>query len=127
MRAVTPMTTPTEINASPDVVIPLVIVALVVGILGTLLRRSILAVVDELADLVRTYGPVASRRALDRRPGLPATPWFCDRCHSENGLAASRCYRCGARRDKAEAAVPAGAETPAGPSAGLTQRTRQKG
>jgi hypothetical protein len=77
-------------------------------------------------DLWRTYGPVAARRALDHRPGLAAVPWICSRCRSYNGVAARRCYKCDARREDAEAAFD-DADTPAGPSAGLTQRTRTKG
>jgi len=96
-------------------------------ILAILFRGALVGVLDELVELWRTYAPVATRRALDHRPGLQPTPWFCDRCRSMNGLAAKRCYRCGARREEAEAPVPEGAEEPAGPSAGLTQRTREKG
>lgn len=121
----TPMTG-SEVNTGPDVVVPIMAVAVVAVVLAALFRRSLLGVVDELADLWRTYGPVAARRVLDRRPGLAPTPWFCDRCSSSNTIGARRCYRCGARREDAEAAFP-DADTPAGPSAGLTQRTRRHG
>ena len=73
-----------------------------------------------------TYGPVALTRALDRRRGLPQTPWFCVRCASRNGLAARRCYRCGGEREEFEAPVP-DADSPAGASAGLSHRTRRTG
>jgi small-conductance mechanosensitive channel len=89
-------------------------------------RRVLMAAADELADLWRTYGPVALTRALDRRRGLPETPWFCAGCASRNGLAARRCYRCGGRREECEAPVP-DADTPAGAGAGLSQRNRRTG
>jgi hypothetical protein len=112
---------------APDVVVPIVLIAFAVVLIAAVFRGALVAAIDELVDLVRTYGPVAGRRALDHRPGLAATPWFCDRCRSYNGLAAKHCYACGARREEAEAPVPTGVDTPAGPSAGRTQRDRQKG
>ncbi len=123
---VDPMVTTERIDASPEVVIPLVIVAMVVGVLGVVFRRTLMATVDELADLWRTYAPIAVRRALEHRPGMPETPWFCDRCRSRNSASAMRCYACGARREEAEAPVP-DAEAPAGASAGLSSRTRRHG
>ncbi|MCJ7709990.1 MAG: hypothetical protein MUQ32_04085, partial [Chloroflexi bacterium] len=59
-------------------------------------------------------------------PGMPETPWFCDRCRSRNSASATRCYSCDARREEAEAPVP-DAEAPAGASAGLSARTRRHG
>jgi hypothetical protein len=126
IAAMTPIATGDELNFGPEVVIPVVLVALLVGVLGVSLRRFLMAGVDELADLWRTYGPVALTRALARRRGLPQTPWFCVRCASRNGLAARRCYRCGGERDECEAPVP-DADAPAGPSAGLSHRTRRTG
>lgn len=123
----TPMTGSEGVNFAPEVVIPIVLVAVLVIVLAAVFRRALMGTVDELADLLRTYGPVATRRTLDHRPGLAATPWFCDRCHSRNGLAATRCYHCGATREEAEAEVPSNAEEPTGASAGLTQRTRRRG
>lgn len=123
---VDPIVTTERIDASPEVVIPIVIFAMVVGVLGVVLRKFLMAALDELAELWRTYMPIASRRALERRPGMPETPWFCDRCHSRNSASASRCYSCDARREEAEAPVP-DAEVPAGASAGLSVRARRHG
>jgi hypothetical protein len=123
---VTPIATPDQLNTGPDVVIPIVLVAIVLVVLAAIFRRFLMAAVDELADLWRSYGPIAAARALDRRPGLPETPWFCARCASRNGLAARRCYRCDGPREECEAPVP-DADTPAGAGAGLTQRTRRSG
>jgi hypothetical protein len=123
---VDPIVTADGINASPEVVVPIVIFALVVGVLGVTFRRALLAVVDELADLWRVYAPVAARKVLGRRPGMPETPWFCDRCHSRNGAPVTLCYSCGARREEAEDQVP-DSEEPAGSSAGLSARTRRRG
>jgi hypothetical protein len=123
----TPMTGSEGVNAAPEVVIPIVLFAMFVIVLAAVFRRALMGTVDELVHLLRTYGPVATRRTLDHRPGLAASPWFCDRCQSRNGLAAKRCYHCGATREEAEAPVPGDAEEPAGPSAGLTQRTRRRG
>jgi hypothetical protein len=123
---VDPIVTPERIDASPEVVIPIVIAALVIGVLGVTFRKALMAVVDELAELWRTYAPVAWHRALEHRPGMPETPWFCDRCRSRNSVSAKRCYSCGARREEAEARVP-DADEPAGPSAGLSTRTRRRG
>jgi hypothetical protein len=122
----TPIATADELNTGPEVVIPIVLVTIVIVILAALFRRFLMATADELADLWRTYGPVAIARALDRRRGLPETPWFCATCASRNGLAARRCYRCGGRRDDVEAPVP-DADSPAGAGAGLSQRTRRTG
>jgi hypothetical protein len=123
---VEPIVTAERIDASPEVVIPIVIFAIVVGVLGVTFRRVLMAAVDELAELWRTYAPLASRKALERRPGMPETPWFCDRCRSRNSASATRCYGCDARRQEAEAPVP-DAEAPAGASAGLSARTRRRG
>jgi hypothetical protein len=121
-----PIVTAERIDASPEVVIPIVIVAMVIGVLGVVFRRAVMAVVDELAELWRTYAPIASRRALEHRPRMPASPWFCDRCRSRNSASATRCYSCAARRQDAEASVP-DSEAPAGASAGLSARTRRRG
>lgn len=123
---VDPIVTTERIDASPEVVIPVVVFAMVVGVLGVVLRRSLLASVDQLAELWRTYGPIASSKALGHRPGMSETPWFCVRCHSRNSASASRCYSCDSRRTEAEAPVP-DAEVPAGASAGLSARTRRRG
>ena len=121
----TPMATPTEMNTGPEVVIPIVLVAIVLVLLAIPLQRLLVAVADELVDLYRTYGPVAANKALDKRHGLPQTPWFCRRCTSRNGLAARVCYKCGGRREDFGLPVP-DAEAPAGPSAGLNVRTRNR-
>jgi hypothetical protein len=123
---VDPIVTGERIDASPEVVIPVVIFAIVVGVLGVAFRKALMATVDELVELWRTYVPIAIDRILGRRPGMPDTPWFCDRCHSRNGAPVTLCYSCGARRDEAEARVP-DAEEPAGASAGLSARTRRRG
>lgn len=120
----TPIATPDELNAGPGVVIPIVLVAIVIVVLAVVLRRFLMAAVDEVVDLWRTYGPIAVTKALDRRRGLPESPWFCVGCNSRNGPAARRCYRCGGRREECEAPVP-DADSPAGAGAGLNQRTRR--
>ncbi len=122
----TPIATPDELNTGPEVVIPIVLAAILIVVLAAIFRRFLMTAVDELADLWRTYGLVAVTRAMDRRPGLPETPWFCATCASYNGLAARRCYRCDGPREACEAPVP-DADTPAGASAGLSQRTRRSG
>ena len=76
--AVDPIVTAERIDASPEVVIPAVIAALVIGVLGVAFRKTLMAVVDELAELWRTYAPIASLRALEHRPRMPGNPWFCD-------------------------------------------------
>ena len=122
----TPIVTPDEVHLGPETVIPVVLLAVLVVLLAIPLRRALMAAADELAELWRVYGPVATTRALDHRPRLAATPWFCVRCASRNGVAATRCYRCDGRRDECEAPVP-DADTPAGASAGLNQCTRRTG
>ncbi len=121
-----PIVTGERIDASPEVVIPVVIFAVVVGVLGVTFRKVVMAAVDQLAELWRTYGPIASRKALEHRPGMPETPWFCVRCHLRNSASATRCYSCDSRRTEAEAPVP-DADAPAGASAGLNARTRRRG
>lgn len=120
------MVTAERIVASADVVIPVVVLAMVAGIVGVVFRKALIAAVDELAELWRSYAPIAAGKALKHRPGMPETPWFCDRCHSRNSASATRCYSCDARREEAEAAVP-DALAPAGASAGLSTRTRRRG
>jgi hypothetical protein len=122
---VTPIATPDQLNAGPEVVIPIVLVALALVLLAVPIGRLLVAVVDELAHLYRTYAPVAAGKALDRRPNLPQTPWFCTRCASRNGLAAKVCYKCGGGREAYELSVP-DAEAPAGASGGLATRTRNR-
>ena len=117
---VDPIVTGHGIDVSPGVVIPIVIVAIVVGVLGVTFRTALLAGIDELADLWREYAPVAARKVLRRRPGMPDTPWFCDRCHSRNGTPVTLCYSCGARREEAEADVP-----DCGGTRGLLRRTER--
>ncbi len=120
----TPIATPEGLNIASEVVIPIVLVAIVVVLIAVVFRRVLMGTVDELADLWRVYGPVALARALAHRRGLPETPWFCATCASYNGLATRRCYHCGGRREECEALVP-DADIPAGPGAGLNQRTRR--
>lgn len=122
----TPISTPSGIQAGFDVVAPIVVVTIVVVLVAIAMRGALMGAVDVVVDLVRTYGPVASRRALDHRPGLATTPWLCRRCSSLNPVSAACCYRCGGDRGACEAAPPE-AEPPAGPSAGLTQRNRTRG
>lgn len=121
----TPVATPDELNTGPEVVIPIILVAVLLVLLAIPVGRFLVAAADQLVELWRTYGPVAASKALDRRPGLAQTPWFCIRCASRNGLAARVCYKCGGRREDFEAPVP-DAEAPAGPSAGLNARTRNR-
>ncbi len=121
-----PIVTAERIDASPEVVIPIVVAAVIIGVLGVVFRKALLAVVDELAELWRTYAPVAFLRALDHRPRMPGSPWFCARCRSRNSASATLCYSCKASREEAEAPVP-DSESPAGASAGLSARTRRHG
>ena len=121
-----PLVTGDGIDWSAPHIIAISLVAIVIGLLGVAFRRAIMATVDELLDLWREHGGTAVGSLLDRRRNLPATPWFCARCRSRNGRMTTHCYKCGATRDVAEAPVP-DAEAPAGPSAGLNQRTRRKG
>jgi hypothetical protein len=121
-----PLVTGDSIDVSPLHVITVVLIAIVIGLLGVGLRRLLMAVADELAELWRSYAPIASQMALDHRPGMPETPWFCVRCRSRNSASSRRCYSCDARREEAEAPVP-DAEVPGGASAGLSARTRRHG
>jgi len=124
--AVDPIVTGERIDVSPETVIPIVLFAIVVGIAGVAFRKTLMAGADELADLWRTYVPIAAHKVLKRRPGMPETPWFCDRCRSRNSASARLCYSCAARREVAEAPVP-DADEPAGASAGLSSRNRRRG
>jgi len=119
------MATPEELNTSPEVVIPIVLAAMALVLLAIPIGRFLVAAADEMAHLYRTYGPVAANKALDKRPNLPRTPWFCTRCASRNGLAARVCYKCGGGREAYELTVP-NAEAPAGASGGLPTRTRNR-
>ena len=123
---VEPIVTAERIDASPEVVIPAVIAALVIGVLGVAFRKTLMGVVDELVELWRTYAPIASLRALEHRPRMPGNPWFCDRCRSRNSASARLCYSCKARREEAESPLPE-SEAPAGANAGLSARTRGTG
>jgi hypothetical protein len=118
----TPVATPSELNTSPEVVLPIVLVAVLLVLLAIPIGRALIAAVDQVVELSRTYGPVAAGKALDKRPGLAQTPWFCLRCTSRNGVAARVCYKCGGSREEFELLVP-DAEAPAGPSAGLATRS----
>jgi hypothetical protein len=124
--AMDPLATPNSLDLEPLHVIAIVVVAMVIGVLGVALRKVLMLAVDELAELWRTYAPVAGQKALDHRPRMPETPWFCDRCRSRNSASARRCYACDARREDAEAPVP-DAEVPVGASAGLATRNRRHG
>lgn len=121
-----PVVTTSGIDASPATVIGAVAVGVVIALAAVGIRRFLIAYADELADLWRQYSPIAANRMLDRRSSMPSTPWYCDRCRSYNARATGHCYACGARRAEAEAPVP-DADTPAGPSAGRSQRTRRSG
>ncbi len=120
----TPVVTSEGLDFAPEVVAGVVLVAMLIGVIGVLARKTLMQIGDELADLWREYGPIALRGVLRRRPRMPATAWNCVRCISRNTASANHCYRCGWRREQLEAPVP-DAEEPAGPSAGLAQRTRR--
>ena len=120
-----PLVTGDGISVDPLHVTAVVAAAVVIGLIGVGLRRLLMAAVDELALLWREHAPAVSRTALGRR-SMPATPWFCARCMSQNSVAAGVCYACGGRREEAELVV-LDAEAPAGPSAGLANRTRRHG
>ncbi len=121
-----PLVTGNSLDLSTPHVIAVVLAALVIGTLGVVFRRALMATVDELIDLWREHGGTLTGALLDKRPNLPATPWYCARCLSHNERMTFHCYRCGATRDAFEAPVP-DADVPAGPSAGRDQRTRRKG
>jgi hypothetical protein len=123
---VDPLVTPAAMDFSPLHVIAAVTVGVTVGLLAMGLRRWLVAILDGALQLWREVGPGVVHGVLRRRPGGPATPWFCGRCRSHNTVSAGRCYSCGARREDAQAFMPDG-EAPAGPSAGRTQRTRRHG
>lgn len=116
-----PVVTPTSIDFSLPVVAGAVIVGILAGVAFVLLRRFAMASGDELKALASGVAPRVARTLLRRRRAMPATPWFCAGCRSENGAAATRCYRCGARRTTSEAEVP-DASPPAGPGAGRSTR-----
>ena len=119
-----PLATGNSLDVSAPHVIAVVLIAVAIALVAVGIRRFLMAYADELAELWRQYGPLALRRMLEHRRGMPQTPWFCERCRSGNGRATTRCYSCGALRSEAEAPVP-DADTPAGPSAGRSQRTRR--
>ena len=121
-----PLVTAAGVDGSAPHVIAICLVAIAIGIAAVLCRTTIVATLDELADLWREHGATAIRTVLDRRPNLPAPPWYCARCLSHNERMAGHCYKCGATRATSEAPVP-DADVPVGPSAGLNQRTRRKG
>lgn len=121
---VDPLVTGDSIDMGALHVIGVVVLAIVVGVIGVACRRVLMAAALELVELWREHVTPAIDRRVRRRRSLPATPWFCARCSSRNGVAASVCYSCGATREEAEAPVP-DAEAPAGASAGRTQRNRR--
>ena len=96
------------------------VVAIVVGVIGVAGRVILLDALEELARLWRSASPRLFRAALRHRADLPATEWFCVVCRSHNGVVASRCYACGARRKDAEAMAPPGDQT-TDQRAGLTR------
>lgn len=116
-----PLATTDHLDLEPLHVFAIVGIAVVITLVAVLLRRFLMASSDELTDLGREVGEQVARKALDRR-AMPS-PWFCDRCRSQNSSSAKHCYSCGARRVEAEAPVP-DADTPAGASAGRAQRNR---
>lgn len=118
-----PLVSGDQLDFSAPHVIAIAVIAVAIGLAAVGLRTFLIAYADQLADLWREYGPIARRRMLERR-SLSRTPWFCDRCRSHNARATTRCYSCGAKRAEAEAPVP-DADTPAGASAGRSQRTRR--
>jgi hypothetical protein len=120
-----PLVTGSSLDIAPLHVVAVVLVAVLIGLLGTGVRRFLVAAAVELIEIWHGLSAWSAHRALGRRR-LPAVPWFCDRCRSANVLAASRCYSCGAPRELAEAAVP-DADVPVGASAGRSQRTRRRG
>lgn len=120
-RVLEPLATTDHLDFEPIHVIAIVAVAVLVTLVAVAVRRFLMSSADELGDLGREVGEQVARKALDRRT-MPS-PWFCDRCRSQNSSAAKHCYSCGARRTEVEAPVP-DAEAPAGPGAGRTARNR---
>jgi hypothetical protein len=118
-----PLATGNSLDLSTPHVIAIMAIAVASVVVAVGVRRFVMAYGDELAELWRLYGPIALRRLLEHRT-MPQTPWYCDRCRSHNARATTRCYACGASRAEAEAPVP-DADTPAGPSAGRSQRNRR--
>lgn len=122
-----PLVSADGLNLSPEAVVACVLVGVLVGLAGMLIRRFLMASADEAVPLAGWLGWRLVRALLRQAPGdRPTEPWFCARCRSRNVPSAGRCYSCAASRVDAEAVVP-NAEAPAGPSAGLTQRTRRRG
>ncbi len=121
-----PLVTGDGIDLSAPHVVAVVLFAVLVVVVAALVRRFLMAYADEIAELWRQYAGTFGARILGHRRDMPDLPWFCDRCRSHNGRAATVCYACGARRADAEAEAP-DAELPAGPSAGLTHRNRRSG
>jgi hypothetical protein len=109
-----------QLNLDPVYVVSVAAFAVFVGLLGLAARRFLQAALDELVRLWREAGPGIAAAVLGRRKEMPTTPWFCAVCHSHNGIAASRCYRCDARRADAEAMAPD--KDRAAQRAGLTRR-----
>lgn len=117
-----PLTSADGIDLSAPHVIAIVAFATVVVLVAIVFRRFLLAAVDELGPMSRAVTAWLALAVLRRRP-MPHEPWFCAACRSRNGVAASRCYSCGAARATAQAPVP-DAEPPAGAGAGRSRRTR---
>ena len=96
-------------------------VALVGGLVGVAGRVFLLNALEDLARLWGQASPGVVRAILRRRSDMPSSDWFCDVCRSHNGMVATRCYKCGAKRDEAEAMVPTSDQT-GEQQAGLTRR-----
>ena len=94
------------LRLDPGLLLAAGVVALVAGVLGLAARGFIQAALDELLRVGRDIGGWMTGSLLGRRKTMPTTPWFCGACLSHNGIAASRCYHCGARRSDAEAMAP---------------------
>lgn len=93
-------------SIDPVYVAAAVAFAILVGLLGLAARRFLQAALDDLVRLWHEAAPGIGAAVLGRRKEMPTTPWFCAACLSHNGIAASRCYACGARRVDSEAMLP---------------------
>jgi hypothetical protein len=108
-------------SLDPTIFVMAAAVAILVGLIGVTGRVFLLNTLEDLARLWGEASPAIGRAILRRRKDMPGMDWFCDVCSSHNSAVATRCYKCGAKREEAEAMVP-GSDARADQQAGLTRR-----